>query len=47
MERNNKIDKFIGIYDGYLTEDMCKEVIKFYEKKNNMKQSFTRLFLPF
>ena len=43
MERNNKIDKFIGIYDGYLTEDMCKEVIKFYEKKNNMKQSFTRL----
>jgi hypothetical protein len=43
MERNNKIDKFIGIYDGYLTEDMCKEVIKFYETKNSMKQSFTRL----
>ena len=43
MERNNKINKFIGIYDGYLTEDMCKEVIKFYETKNSMKQSFTRL----
>jgi len=43
MERNIKIDKFIGVYDGYITEDMCKEVIKFYELKNNMQQSFTRL----
>jgi hypothetical protein len=43
MERKINIDKFIGIYDGYLTEDMCKEVVNFYERKNKMQQSFSRM----
>jgi len=43
MERNIKIDKFIGVYDGFITESMCDEVIKYFESQNNMQKSFTRL----
>jgi hypothetical protein len=43
MDRNIQIDKFIGIYDGYILKEMCDPVIKYYEDKNKMDKSFTRL----
>jgi len=43
MEKKISIDKFIGVYDGYIHEDMCKDLIKFYENKNKMNLSFTRM----
>ena len=42
-ERKNEIDKnFIGIYDGYITPQMCDEVISIYEKQVKAKKTFDR-----
>lgn len=43
MEKNIKIENFIGIYDGFIMKIMCDEVIKFYNEKKEMNQAFTRL----
>lgn len=43
MERSNKIENHIGIYDGYIPKTMCEDLINHFEKENEMKKSFTRI----
>ena len=43
MERKVKLTKdFIGIYDGYIMDQECDNVIDLYKKENELKNTFTR-----
>ena len=43
LERKSEIDKnFIGIYDGYITPQMCDEVISIYTSQVKAKKTFSR-----
>ena len=43
MERKITLTKnFIGIYDGYIMDQECDNVIDFYKKENELKHTFTR-----
>ncbi len=43
MERTVKLTKdFIGIYDGYIMDQECDNVIDLYKKENELKRTFTR-----
>ena len=41
--RKKEITNFIGIYDNYIPESACDEVIKFFEEQNNFNKTFSRL----
>lgn len=43
MEKKVDITNFIGVYDGYIPEIVCKEMIDFYEQKNNLNLAFSRI----
>ncbi len=43
IKRTVNIDNFIGVYDGYITEDECNKAIKLYEDQNKFNNTFNRL----
>ena len=42
MEKVSKIENFIGIYDNYILEQDCKNVIKFFEREAKFNQTVNR-----
>jgi hypothetical protein len=42
-ERTVNIDKFIGVYDNYITKEECDKVIKIFNNQEKLKQTFNRL----
>lgn len=43
IERKVNIDNFIAVYDGYITEEMCKGAIEFFEGRNKLKHTMNRI----
>jgi len=44
QERKATLTKdFIGIYDGYIIDQECENVIDFYKKENELKHTFSRV----
>jgi hypothetical protein len=43
MERNIEFKDHIGIYDGYITKDLCDEMILFYNNKDKFNQTLSRI----
>jgi len=43
MTRVEKIENFIGCYDGYLDKTLCNHVINLFEKRKKLKDTFNRL----
>ena len=46
MERNVKIENFIGIYDGYITEQECDNAIKLFEDQSKLNKVLNRQVEP-
>ena len=46
MERNVKIENFIGIYDGYITEQECDNAIKLFKNQNKLNKVLNRQIEP-
>tara|TARA_Y100001937_G_scaffold101931_1_gene139977 strand:- start:932 stop:1525 length:594 start_codon:yes stop_codon:yes gene_type:complete len=42
MDKTANITNFIGVYDNYITEKMCKDAINLYEKQNKFNNTFNR-----
>jgi len=42
-ERTFDITNFIGVYDGYISEEECNNAIRLFEKQNKQNKTFTRL----
>ena len=42
IEKTFKIDNFIGVYDGYITEKECKKAIKIFEDQTNFNTTINR-----
>ena len=42
MDKTANITNFIGVYDNYITEKMCKDAINLYEKQNKLNNTFNR-----
>ena len=42
MNKTYDIDNFIGIYDGYFSEEFCNNLIKYFEWCNKHNRSFER-----
>ena len=43
LEKTFNITNFIGVYDGYITEQECNKAIQLFEKQNKQNKTFTRL----
>ena len=35
-EKTGKIENFIGIYDNYITDEMCQNAIRLFENQNKL-----------
>ncbi len=42
IEKTYKIDNFIGVYDGYITEEECKKAIRIFENQTNFNKTINR-----
>ena len=42
-ERTVNINNFIGIYDGYITEEECNNAIKLYENEDKFNKTLNRI----
>jgi len=42
MNKKNKINNFIGIYDNYIRNEDCDKVIKLYNQENKLKRTLNR-----
>jgi hypothetical protein len=42
MTRIEKIENFIGCYDGYLDKTLCDKAIQFFEQKQTLKETLDR-----
>ena len=42
-ERTSKIENFIGIYDNYIPEDLCKKAINFFENQSKFDRTVNRI----
>lgn len=43
MTRVEKIENFIGCYDGYLDKTLCDNAINLFEKRRELKETFNRM----
>ena len=43
MEKTGNINNFIGIYDGYINDEECKNAIELFNNQDKLKHTFTRL----
>tara|TARA_R100000908_G_scaffold59970_1_gene37029 strand:- start:1693 stop:2295 length:603 start_codon:yes stop_codon:yes gene_type:complete len=43
QERTVNITNFIGVYDGYITNDECDKAIQMYENQNKFKNTLNRI----
>ena len=43
MEKTADINNFIGIYDGYISEEECKKAIDIFDSQEKLRHTFTRL----
>ena len=43
INRTVKIQNFIGIYDGYISEDECNKAIKLYEDQDKFNNTINRI----
>ena len=42
IERTANINNFIGVYDGYITQDECNKAISLFENQNSLNQTLNR-----
>ena len=42
-EKTVNINNFIGVYDNYITPEMCKDAIKLYEDQNKFNNTVNRI----
>ena len=42
MKKTHSIEDFVGIFDGYLDEKMCNEVIKHFENQKKLNKTLKR-----
>ena len=42
MNKKNKINNFIGIYDNYIRNEDCDRIIKLYNEENKFKRTLNR-----
>jgi hypothetical protein len=45
MKRKNKIENFIGIYDGYIPNTQCDDAVKFFKKQDELKKTYDRILI--
>ena len=43
MEKTGNINNFIGIYDGYISDEECKNAIELFDNQDRLQHTFTRL----
>jgi hypothetical protein len=43
MTKEVNITNFIGVYDGFITEEECKKAIQLYEEQNKFKKTLNRI----
>jgi hypothetical protein len=43
MKKEFNIKNFIGIYDGFITEEECKKAIQLYEEQDKFKKTLNRI----
>jgi len=44
-KRKNKIENFIGIYDGYIPSTQCDDAIEFFKKQDELKKTYDRILI--
>ena len=42
-EKTGNINNFIGIYDGYISDEECKNAIELFDNQDRLQHTFTRL----
>ena len=42
-EKTGKIENFIGIYDNYITDEMCQNAIRLFENQNKLNKTLNRV----
>ena len=42
-QKTVNIDNFIGVYDNYITHEMCNNAISIYESQNKFNNTLNRL----
>ena len=42
-EKTGNIENFIGIYDNYITDEMCQTAIKFFENESKLNKTLNRI----
>ena len=42
IERTANIDNFIGVYDGYITQEECNKAINLFEAQDKLNQTLNR-----
>ena len=42
QKKEVNINNFIGVYDGYITEEECKKAIKLFEQQNTFEKTMNR-----
>ena len=40
QKKEVNINNFIGVYDGYITEEECKKAIKLFEQQNTFEKNY-------
>ena len=43
MKKTANVKNFIGIYDGYITEEECKNAISIFDSQEKLRNTFSRL----
>ena len=43
IEKTVNIDKFIGVYDNYITKEECNRAIKLYENQDKFNRTINRI----
>ena len=44
-QKTVNIDNFIGVYDNYITHEMCNNSISIYESQNKFNNKNSRIFV--